>query len=51
MVQRGGGTSFAAETLEGLRVPGDILREKFQSDEAAEFGVFGFIDYTHAAAT
>jgi hypothetical protein len=33
-----------------LRVARDVFREKFQRDEAAEFGVFGLINDAHASA-
>ena len=50
VIEGGGGAGFAAKALEGLRVVGDFVGEKFQGDEAAEFGVFGFEDHAHAAA-
>ena len=50
MVQSGGGFGFTLEAGEGLRILGDIVGQEFQSDEAAEFEVFGFVDYAHAAA-
>ncbi len=49
MVESGGGAGFTAKTFEGLRVAGQVFGKKFQGDEAAEFGVLGFVDYTHAA--
>ncbi len=49
MVQRGGGTRFTLESFERLRIVGEIVGEKFESDEAAEARVFGFIDNTHSA--
>jgi len=33
-----------------LRIPGNIFRQKFQGDEATEFGVFGSVDNAHPAA-
>ena len=50
MIQRGSRASFAAEAFEGLRVARDVFRQEFQRDEAAEFGVFRFVNYTHASA-
>src|SRR5579863_8208046 len=50
MVQRRGGARFALKTFESLRIGCDVLGKKFESDEAAEFGVFGFVDDAHSAA-
>ncbi len=50
MVERGGGAGFALEAFEGLRIASEIVGEKFERDEAAEAGVFGFVDDAHAAA-
>src|ERR1700722_286340 len=50
MVESGGGAGFTAETLEGLRVAGKLVGQEFESDEAAEFSVLGFVDHAHAAA-
>ena len=50
VIEGGGGLRFALETFEGLRVAGKIFGEKFQRDETAELGVFGFIDDAHSAA-
>ena len=36
--------------LQRLRVPGEIVGQKFQSYEAPEFDVFGFVDDSHTAA-
>jgi hypothetical protein len=33
-----------------LRIFGDIVRQEFQSDKAAEFDVLSLVDHTHAAA-
>ncbi len=49
MVQRRGGTGFAAEALQGLWVLGDVVGKEFQSDEAPQIDVFGFIYDTHPA--
>ena len=50
MVQRGRGFGFALEAAEGLGVMGKIVGKKFESDVAAEFEVFGFVDDSHAPA-
>jgi hypothetical protein len=50
VVKGGSCLGFAAETLEGLRVPGQVVGEEFQGDEAAESGVFGLVDHAHASA-
>src|SRR5208283_47151 len=50
MIERGCSPGLAAETLEGLAVPGYIFGEEFEGDEAIEAGVLGFIDDAHAAA-
>jgi hypothetical protein len=46
MVQGRGRFGFAAETLQGLRILGQIAWKKFQGDETAKAGVFRFIDDT-----
>ena len=51
MIQSGGCFSFAAETFESLAVTCGIVREKFESDKAAQASVFGLVDHTHSAAT
>ncbi len=48
MVQRGGGASFAEETLEGLRVLGGIRRQEFESDAAIQHRIAGGINNAHA---
>ena len=50
MVQGGGGAGFALEAIERLWIVREIVGEKFESDEAAEAGVFGFVDDAHSAA-
>ncbi len=49
MIQGRGGTRLAAKTLERVRIVGDFRRQELQRDEAAEFGVFGFIYNAHPA--
>ena len=51
MIQCGGGAGFAAKTLESLRILRNIFGEKLQGDEAAEIGVFGLVNDSHASAT
>ncbi len=50
MVEGGGGASFALEAFQGLGIVGDVFGEEFQGYEAAEAGVFGFVDDAHATA-
>ena len=50
MIQRGSGTGFAAETLKGLGILGDIVRQEFERHEAPELSVFRFVDHTHPTA-
>ena len=50
MIERGRGARFAAETLDGLSVLGDVVGKEFQRDTAAEARVLGFVDHAHSAA-
>ncbi len=50
MVQRGGGARFAPETFQRLRVLDHIEGQEFQGDEAAQLGVFRFVDDAHSTA-
>ena len=50
MVQRGCGLGFALKAGEGLRVAGDIVGEKLESDEAVQAAVFRLVDNAHTAA-
>jgi len=50
MIQRGGGARFTPEPLQRLKVFGQRLWEKLQGDVAAQAGVLGLLDDTHAAA-
>jgi len=50
VIQRGGRAGFAAETLEGDRVLGHVLRQELEGHKAAEFRVLSLVDHTHAAA-
>src|SRR5262249_21169421 len=51
MIQGRGGTSFPLETFERLPILGQLFGQELQGDAAAELGVFGLVDHTHAAAT
>jgi hypothetical protein len=51
MVQRGGGTRFAAEAFERMRIIRYFGRQKLERDEAAQFGVLRLVDDAHATAT
>ena len=44
MIQCRRHASFAPESFEGLRILGEIVRQKLQGDEATKFGVLGFVD-------
>ena len=50
MIQGGGCLGLAAEALQSLMILGEVVGEKFESDEAAEAGVLGFVDDAHSAA-
>ena len=50
MIEGGGGARLAAKTLQSLGIAGEIVGQEFERDEAAECGVLGLIDDTHAAA-
>src|SRR5690349_4138007 len=49
MVQGGGRAGFTPKSFKGLRVLRQSLRQKLQSDEAAQLGVLSLVDNTHAA--
>src|SRR5262249_47617220 len=51
VVEGGGGTGFALEALEGLAIVGEVVRQEFKCDKAAELGVLGFVNHTHAPAS
>ena len=50
MVERGGGLGLALEPLQRLPVPGEMLGQELQGDEAREAGVLGLVDHSHPAA-
>jgi len=50
MVESGSGAGFATKAFESLRVARELVGQKFEGDEAAEFGVFRLVDDAHTAA-
>src|SRR5688572_2497512 len=50
MVERGGGTGFALETLQSLAIFGKLLGKELQGDAASEPCVFGLVHHAHAPA-
>ena len=50
MIESRSGLSLAFEAREGLRIASDLGREEFESHEAVEINVFGFVDDAHPAA-
>ncbi len=50
VVEGSGGAGFAQEAFERLAVAGELFGQELESDEAAELGVFGLVDHTHATA-
>jgi len=51
VVQRRRRPRFSPQPLQRLAVFGIFLRQKLQGHEAAQLGVLGLVDHTHAAAT
>jgi len=51
VIQCRSGPRLAAKPFQSLRVLRQAFRKEFESDGAAEFGVFGLVDYTHATAS
>ena len=49
VIERRSGAGLAAKAFEGQRVARKLVRQELEGDEAAELGVFGFIDHAHAA--
>jgi hypothetical protein len=47
VVEGGGGTGFALESLAGLRVLGQRFGQELEGYATAEAPVFGFIDHSH----
>ena len=50
MIERRGGTGFAAEIVFIAGTDGDVVGEKFKGDGAIEFAVEGQVDDAHAAS-
>ena len=50
MVESGGGSRLAPESLERNRIARDFLRQKLESNGTAEACVFCLVDYSHPAA-
>jgi hypothetical protein len=50
MIKRGRGACLALEAFERVLVTGQFVRQKLQSDQAAQLGVFGRVDDTHPPA-
>jgi hypothetical protein len=46
VIQRGCGLRFTLKPLQRLRVPGHVLRQELQRDEAVKPRVFGFVNDT-----
>src|SRR5262249_12188251 len=51
MVQSRGSTRFAAKALKSGGVLGEFFGKKLQGDIAAELGVLGLVNHSHATAT
>jgi len=49
MIQCRGGLRFALESRQRLRVFGYIIRQEFESDEAMQLYILGFVHHTHPA--
>src|SRR5215471_5618485 len=50
MIQCGSCSCFSPEAFESLQVVGKMFREELQRDEAAQIGIFGFVNHTHSSA-
>ena len=50
MIQNSKRLGLRGESVLGLRVARKFIVQKLQGDEAAQLGVFGFIDDTHASS-
>src|SRR6516162_3191602 len=50
MIQRGSGTRFAFETLQGSAVIGQLFRQELQSHRAAQLDVLRLVNHSHAPA-
>jgi hypothetical protein len=50
MIKRGRSGCLALQAFARVLVAGQFVRQKLQSDQAAQLGVFGLVDHTHPAA-
>ncbi|HUI77606.1 MAG TPA: hypothetical protein VLY24_06805 [Bryobacteraceae bacterium] len=50
VVQGGSGLSFALKPGQRIAIAGDLFGQELQGHEAAQAGVFGFVDNAHSAA-
>ena len=50
MIERGCSARFAAESLDCLRDPGNVVGEEFQRNAPAEARVLGSVNHAHPAA-
>ena len=50
MVEGGSCLGFALKAAEGLRIFGDLIGQKLESDKTMQPGVLGLVDHTHTAA-
>jgi hypothetical protein len=50
VIQSGSSAGFAAKAADSVGHSGEGVVQEFEGDYAPELGVFGFVDYAHAAA-
>ena len=48
MIQLGGRSSLALESLQGLGIPYQVIRNKLEGNAAPEARIFGLVDHSHA---
>ena len=51
MAERGNRAGFEFEAMEAIGITGQLAREHFQGDVAAETGIAGAVDFAHAAGS
>jgi hypothetical protein len=51
VIQRRSSASFPLKTLDSQMVFGDLFRQEFHGDKAAQLKVFGLVNHTHTAPT
>ena len=49
VIEGGKDFCFALETGQPLRIVGELVREDFDGNKAVQVGVFGTVDFAHAA--